>query len=161
MIRLFRIACVVTITLILGTTFLMINKSIDLFNWINYSKLLFSILISTLIYLLLDQKRNSLIGKISLLLAISGSVLLILSSSLLPLNNTWNIVFSLYISSFILLLYCNNNLNSKALKGLFYFSLIIPIGITIGLNQSMFYSISGVILSILSGTTIYLNLKKS
>ena len=161
MIRLFRIACVVTITLILGTTFLMINKSIDLFNWINYSKLLFSILISTLIYLLLDQKRNSLIGKISLLLAISGSVLLILSASILPLNNTWNIVFSLYISSFILLLHCNNNLKSKALNRLFYFSLIIPIGITIGLNQSMFYSISGVILSILSVTAIYLNLKKS
>ena len=154
MIRLLRILCVTSIAALMTLLVLLINNTLNIFEWILYTKISISALIFSLIYLLLDDKRVSLIGKTSLFISITGVSLLILSINLSFLNNYWNISFGLIILSFMLVLYSKFKLHSIAEKSIFYSSFLIPVGIIFAVENSLFYIISLTILILLSLTTI-------
>ena len=160
MIRFLRIVCVTCITVIMTLVLLLIKNSISLFEWINYTKIGMSGLIISLIYLLLDKKRNTLIGKTSLSAALLSSTLLLSSILVISLNNYWNITFGLIIFSFTLVLFSKYQLKNIAEKSIFYSAFLIPIGIICSIENRLFYMISTIVLIILSVTALVFSFKR-
>lgn len=160
MVRLLRILCVSSIATLLIISLLMFNKTINLFDWITYTKVTFSVLVYSLVYLLLDKKRKSIIGKIALTSTTFGAMILLLSLVIQSLNLYWNIAFGAFILSFILLLFSKTSNANKALKPIFYVAFIIPIGILLGIENGLFYTISGIVLTLISVTSVIYSLKK-
>lgn len=154
LVRLLRILCVTSIAALMTFLVSLINNTLNIFEWLSFSKISISVLIFSLIYLLLDDKRSSLIGILALNFSIIGISLLILSINLSFLNNYWNISFGLIILSFMLVLYSKFKLHSITEKSIFYSSFLIPVGIIFAVENSLFYIISLAILILLSLTTI-------
>lgn len=161
MVRFLRIVCVSVIALIITCTLLLIQNSINLFEWITFSKMGVSLLVFSLIYLLLDDQRKSIIGKISLISSILASSILILSIVITSLNNYWNVIFGLIIFSFILVLYSKIKNKTITEKTIFLSSILIPIGIILNVENTIFYTFSGIILILLSGISLILAIKKN
>lgn len=160
MVRLLRILCVTSIAVLLSISFLLVNKTLTLFDWITYSKITVSVLLYSLIYLLLDDKRKTLVGKICQTSSFVGLSILVLSVFSPSFNLYWNIAFGAFILSFMLLLFSNISEKNNSLKYVFYSAFIIPLGIILSLENTMFYVIAGVVLSLLSVTSIFYSLKK-
>ncbi len=160
MVRLLRILCVTSIAILITISLLLVNKTISIFDWITYLKITFSILIYSLIYLLLDDKRKSLVGKISQTSALIGISILVISIFAPSLNLYWNIAFGAFILSFILILFSRISNQNKSLKALFYSAFILPLGIVLGVENGFFFIVAGVVLTLLSFTSILFSLKK-
>ncbi len=159
MVRLLRILCVTSIAILLTISLLLVNKTITIFDWITYSKITFSALIYSLVYLLLDDKRKTLEGKISQTTAFVGILILILSIFVPSINLYWNIASGALILSFILILFSRISEKNNSLKYFFYSAFNIPLGIILNVENTMFYAIAGVVLSLLSVTSIFYSLK--
>jgi hypothetical protein len=160
MIRFLRILCVSSIAVFCCFVLLATNQNIDVFTWILASKLTLSSLFISLVFLLLDNKRKSYIGKTTILFTSIAVVLLILSIQIIPLNTTWNYIVALLITSFILIIYSQSRLQNLAQKSIYYGALLIPVGIIFKVELSLFYVLSGVVLTIMSIHSVFTSLKK-
>jgi hypothetical protein len=160
MVRLLRIICVISIATLLTISLLLVNKIINIFDWITFSKITFSVLLYSLIYLLLDNKRTSLVGKISQISTFIGLSILVLSIFFTSFNVYWNIAFGLFILSFILILFSRISEKNNSLKYFFYSAFNIPLGIILSVENTLFYVFAGIILTLLSVTSIFYQLKK-
>lgn len=160
MVRLLRIICVISIATLLTISLLLVNKIINIFDWITFSKITFSVLLYSLIYLLLDNKRTSLAGKISQISTFIGLSILVLSIFFTSFNVYWNIAFGLFILSFILILFSRISEKNNSLKYFFYSAFNIPLGIILSVENTLFYVFAGIILTLLSVTSIFYQLKK-
>jgi hypothetical protein len=155
MVRLLRIFCVITITFILLATTLTFLKSIHFIDWINYFKIAFSLLIFSLVYLLLDTKRTEVTGKLAIFSAIIGFIITILSVKWSYLNNLIHIPISLYLISFILIIYSKLHHTKKGIQFLFLSILLLPLGILLQISNTTFYLFSITLLVIITSMVIY------
>ncbi len=160
MVRILRIFCVITITFILLTTTLTFLKIIHFIDWINYFKIAISLLIFSLVYLLLDTKRRELIGKLAISSTVIGVFFSTLSITWSYLNSLIHIPISLYLISFILIIYSKLHHTKKVIQFLFLSILLLPLGILLQMSNTLFYLFSSVLLIVITCIVIYQTMAK-
>ena len=160
MVRIVRILSVISITFILLTTILTLQKSMHFLAWMNYFKIAFSVLIFSLVYLLFDTKRTDLIGKITLSSTLTGATFTILSIKFSDLNNALQIPTALFIISFIGVIYSKIEFVRKSSKMFFLSIYLLPVGILLKLSNATFYMIGMLLLLLISSMVIYQTIKK-
>ena len=160
MVRIVRILSVISITFILLTTILTLQKSMHFLAWMNYFKIAFSVLIFSLVYLLFDTKRTDLIGKITLSSTLTGATFTILSIKFSDLNNALQIPTALFIISFICVIYSKIEFVRKSSKMFFLSIYLLPVGILLKLSNATFYMIGMLLLLLISSMVIYQTIKK-
>lgn len=159
MVRIIRIFCVSSIAFFLTFSLLFINKTIHLSTWISCSKVFISGIIFSLVYLLFDANRKNILGKIGITSTLIGVTILLFSLFTPLLHMFWNVAFGLFLLSFILILFSRISNKNYVIKYLFFGSLNIPLGICLGKESVLFYSISSVLLLLLTVYSLFSTLR--